>query len=210
MVNSIQIQTNNEAKAYITSHVSRETMARLEIYVENLIKWNKTINLIAKNTEDSIWQRHILDSLQLKNYSQNFQNWLDIGSGGGLPALVLAAIYPQTHFILVESDQRKSAFLRSTAQKMQVNLTVLNDRIENLNHFSVDVISARACAALTQLLEWSYPFFNNTTILLLPKGKNWNDELTEAKKNWHITAEIHQSMTDSQAKILEITNVRKK
>lgn len=203
------ISSNEAAKHYIKSNVSRETFMKLEIYTENLLKWNQSINLIAKNTENMLWQRHILDSFQIANYAKRFSTWLDIGSGGGLPAIVLSAIFPEKTFILIESDQRKSAFLRSVAQKMNVNVSVVNDRVENLEKMSADIISARACAPLNVLLEWSYPFLHNQTILLFPKGRNWNDELTEAQKYWHICLKIHSSMTDSQAKIIELTNVRK-
>ena len=136
--------------------VSRETFARLETYVGLIQKWNPRINLVSRNSLDDLWIRHIEDSLQVARAIPMPDRWVDLGSGGGLPGLVAAILAaeesPDTRFTLIESDQRKSVFLRTVARECDLNVQVISDRIEKAKPQKADVLSARALADLTTLL----------------------------------------------------------
>lgn len=204
---------NQEAFAEIFD-VSRETMARLEVYEALLKKWNPRINLVAKSTLDDVWQRHFIDSAQLwKLIPEHPNTWLDFGSGAGFPGLVNAVIakekIPDLKFTLVESDQRKSAFLMSAVREMGLNAMVEPSRIEALLPQSADIISARAVASLEDLLAFSSRHAHKSTVLLLPKGNSYESELTAAQKHWHIDTEVIQSLTDSNSVILRIEDFKR-
>ncbi len=189
--------------------VSRETMKHLEEYESLLSKWNPKINLVSRSTLIEIWHRHFADSAQLIQHIDNTQtSWLDFGSGAGFPGLVIAAIAKEKHpdlvVTLVESDQRKSAFLLTVAKALGLNVVVRPERIEAISAQNADIISARAVASLSQLLSWAQPHAHRSTVLLFPKGNSYESELTAARKHWHIEAEVIASVTDSGAVILRI------
>ena len=190
--------------------VSRETSERLQAFEQLLIKWNKRINLIARKDQDTIRTRHIQDSAQLvEHLPDNARDWLDLGSGGGFPGLVVAAMTRETRpdlgFTLVESDTRKAAFLREAARALDLRVRVEAVRIEDLPPRKVDVISARALAPLPTLLALSERFCRSGTTLLFLKGRTVESELTHARQDWHITADRIPSVTDPDACILKIT-----
>lgn len=193
-------------------NVSRETFERLEIYATEIRRWNPKINLVAKNSLDHLWERHFLDSLQiLPLIPPKLTNWVDLGSGGGFPGLILAASIenePGFKMCLIESDQRKCAFLRTAARAMGVTVDVISERIEDAKPQSAHVISARALAPLDKLLAWAAPHAHQETIYIFPKGKNWQNELTLAQENWQMVVENHQSLTDPDAQILILTEVK--
>ena len=140
--------------------VSRETLAKLQVYADTLIKWNPKINLVAKSTISDLWDRHIVDSLQImRHIPESAQHIVDIGSGGGFPGLVLAIAsaeaHPKSSITMIESDQRKSAFLRTVLRETGVSATVLTERIEKAPAQSADVLTARALADLSMLLEFA-------------------------------------------------------
>jgi 16S rRNA (guanine527-N7)-methyltransferase len=184
--------------------VSRETLDRLQIYADALVRWNRAINLVAPGSLKDLWRRHILDSWQVADMAPTLAgNWIDLGSGGGFPGLVAAACQDNP-VMLIESDQRKCVFLRETARKMGVDVTVVNGRIEEIEPVSAAVVSARALAALPRLLEWAQPFCNAETRLLLLKGQDVASELTEATKYWTFELEQHPSLSDSRGVVLSI------
>lgn len=190
-------------------NVSRETIERLDGYEQLLIKWNSKINLVSKSTIPEMWNRHFCDSAQLWPYiDKNARSWLDFGSGAGFPALVNAVIakekQPELKFTLVESDHRKCAFLNSVVRELDLAATVVPVRIEASEPQKADIISARAVASLDQLLEYSEKHRHESTILLFPKGMNYESELTAAQKHWHIEVRTIQSLTDSNSVILRI------
>ncbi len=194
--------------------VSRETIERLGEYEALLKKWNTKINLVSRNTVNDIWQRHFSDSAQLFPHIDNlYSNWLDFGSGAGFPGLVVATIAkekaPNIEFVLVESDQRKAAFLHTVSNTLGLKVKVISERVEALNPQHADIISARAVAPLGQLLELARPHAHKSTILLFPKGINYELELTAAQKHWHIEVEIIPSMTDSSSVILRIEDFKR-
>jgi 16S rRNA (guanine527-N7)-methyltransferase len=192
---------------------SAAAVQRLEVYAALIQKWQKAINLVAPKTLPELWSRHFLDSAQLLEHAPaNTQRWLDLGSGGGFPGLVIAAL-SDAHVHLVESDQRKSAFLREAAWAMNVAATVHVKRIEAVEpaqlHAAMggapQVISARALAPLSDLIGLAHPLVGEGTIYLFPKGRTAEDELTEARRYWTIpTADKLPSRTDPEASILRL------
>jgi len=189
--------------------VSRETLDRFKAYGDLLQTWNRKINLIGKSTAGDVWHRHMLDSAQLfRLIPTSATTLMDLGSGAGFPGLVLAIMgVPQVH--LVESDQRKCAFLREAARVAGVAITIHSKRIEDLAPFPVDVITARALAPVEDLLDWSAPFLTKNTRCLFLKGQNVEVELTETHKRWRIRVDQRQSLTDPRGSILTIDEVRR-
>lgn len=194
--------------------VSRETFERLSIYESLLKKWNPAINLVSKASISELRVRHFVDSAQIFTLMPlGAKKWVDIGSGGGFPGMVCAIICaeksPDTQFHLVESDTRKSTFLRSVAQKTGVTVQVHSERIEKMYAFKADVLSARALASLEKLLEFSAPHLQNDGVALFPKGENYKSELKAAQENWSFDWEEHQSTTGSNSVVLRIGNIKR-
>jgi 16S rRNA (guanine527-N7)-methyltransferase len=192
--------------------VSRETREKLELLERELRRWQGIKNLVGPATLAHIWDRHIVDSIQLLDLAPDARTWVDLGSGAGFPGLVLAIAGKERGLKvhLVESNSRKCAFLRQIARLTESNATVHEARLETVIPGFVgkaDVVSARALAALTQLLEWTEPLLKAGTTGLFPKGRDAEIELTEARKKWTFEADILPSRTDSEARILRITSI---
>ena len=179
----------------------------LQQYWDLLLKWQKSVNLISDKTICNGWDRHILDSAQLYFLLPNQEvELMDVGSGGGLPAIVLAILNkvlkgPLKHIILVESDLKKSLFLKECARVLQLDISVINDRIENVEAVP-DVITARAFAPLKVLLPLLKKNVSRETFFLLPKGKSVNLEILELKENYEI--EKIKNLINSEGCILKI------
>jgi len=189
--------------------VSRETLERLEIYSAELYRWNKAINLVSKRTLPEVWQRHFLDSWQLLDGDADLsRRWVDLGSGGGFPALVLAAC-GVSDITLVESDIRKGTFLREAARKMDVTITVLSQRVEACAPQNADIISARAFAPLHRLMEYAEPHLQQDGQLRLLKGQDVEAELTEATKYWTFDIDRRPSLSDAGGTVLTIKDVNR-
>jgi 16S rRNA (guanine527-N7)-methyltransferase len=192
--------------------VSRETAARLDVFAAELTRWQAVKNLVGRGTLDQIWTRHIADSLQLLDLAGGHR-WADLGSGAGLPGLVLgiAALdeRPDMHVDLVESNARKCAFLRHMARLTGAPVTVHQGRLEavlgRLPH--ADVVTARALAPLSDLIRWSEELLKTGTVGLFPKGRDADVELTEARKSWRFEADVIPSRTDSEARIVRIRSL---
>ena len=183
----------------------------LKQYWELLLKWQKTVNLISSKTIKDGWERHILDSAQLYFLLENQCDVLmDVGSGGGLPAIVLAILNqklngPLKQIILVESDLRKALFLKECARNLKLNIQVERERVENVN-FQPNVITARAFAPLNQLLSLLQKNVSRETILLLPKGKNVENEIKDVSIKCDI--EKIKNIVNSDGCILKIKGVQ--
>ena len=209
--------------------VSRETVDRLALYADLLRQWQKAVNLVAPSTLDDVWHRHFADSAQVVPVaSSNPGNWVDIGSGAGFPALVVAILRldpkyatpsvggPPARFTLVESQTRKCAFLGEVARRTGVAqvVDILSTRIETLptraNVAPPAVISARALAALDKLLALSAPLFGTSTIGLFLKGQGAEAEIAEARKAWDFEAELVPSLTEPQGCIVVIRKLLSK
>ena len=193
-------------------NVSRETKEKLELLETELRRWQAIKNLVGPATLDHIWDRHIVDSLQLLDLAPEARVWVDLGSGAGFPGLVLAIAGAEKGLKvhLVESNSRKCAFLRHIARLTGVSATIHEARLETVVPGFIgkaDVVSARALASLTLLLDWTEPMLKAGTMGLFPKGRDAESELTEARKRWTFEADILPSRTDSDARILRITSI---
>jgi 16S rRNA (guanine527-N7)-methyltransferase len=187
--------------------VSRETLARLEAYAELLTRWSGRINLVGRDTLADLWRRHILDSAQLHRFiPSSAHSLVDLGSGAGLPGLVLAILgVPGVE--LVEADSRKAAFLREAARIAGVEIAIRPCRIQAVPPHPVDVMTARACAPLDRLLDLAAPFLARETLCLFPKGERFNEELTLARKAWTMNVSVEQSLSDRRGVVLRLQQV---
>jgi 16S rRNA (guanine527-N7)-methyltransferase len=193
-------------------NVSRETMADLEAFAALVAKWTLKINLIARGTVDTIWDRHIVDSVQLYNLApKTYEKWVDIGSGGGFPGIVMAILgkemNPQAQFVLIESDQRKATFLRTAAREFGLSVQVIAERIELAPAQNADVVSARALTALSGLLPLAQQHLKPGGLGLFHKGRQSAQEVADARKNWSFELEDFASITDPEARILAIRRI---
>lgn len=198
--------------------VSRETTARLDLLVSELKRWQTIKNLVGPATLDHVWTRHIADSLQLLTCvaldSAKPAQWIDLGSGAGFPGLVLAIAAHEHKSLamnLVESNGRKCAFLRHIVRETGISAQVFESRIERVVPEFIgkaDIISARALASLSSLLELSKELLRSGAIGVFPKGQDWENELTEARKYWRIDAEVLPSQVDVNGRILIIRDLR--
>lgn len=195
--------------------VSRETWARLETLVALLLKWQKTINLVAPKTVPEVWTRHVADSLQVAALiPPDARIVVDLGSGGGFPGLVIAAVLKDrdgAEIHLIESDQRKSAFLREAARAMAVRAKVHNARIESaLSDWppGADVVTARALAPLKDLIGLAAPLLKAGTPGIFPKGRESLEELAQAEAVWTLDARLVPSLTDPEARVVVVSAVK--
>ena len=194
-------------------NVSRETYQKFQVYYDTLIKWQKSMNLISRSSSDDIYLRHFLDSAQLYKFTKKINgNILDFGSGAGFPGLVLA-LMGNKNVILVESDQKKCAFMREVAMLSDTLVTIYNCRIEDLDYINADLITARALAPLDRLIEYVEMYIKKTSShqekfpkLLFLKGKSYQKELLELSTNKKINFKEYPSLTDKYGKILYINN----
>lgn len=188
-------------------NVSRETLEKLQQYDALLVKWQKKINLVGPNTMADRWRRHFLDSAQLITLiPENAKILVDMGSGAGFPGLVLA-IMSGLEFHMIESDLRKCLFMREVVRTTGINVTVHNKRLEKVEGIKADVVSARALASLSKLLDYANPFLKDDSICIFPKGKRIEEELTELKYVWHIKEHQLTSKSDDEGTILVIRGI---
>lgn len=198
--------------------VSDETLERLSIYESLLKQWQKKINLVASSTLDDVWHRHFADSAQLLDLApKTARTWVDLGSGAGFPGLVLAILrsgrgleYDQQPHVLIESDQRKAAFLGEIARKTSLAVDIAISRIELSStqgrYKSVDVVSARALAPLDPLIGLAKPFFGSGTVGLFLKGRDVCQEIEAARANWSFDCDLARSLTEEDARIAVVTS----
>ena len=205
----------DRSRALALTPVSRETLDRLDRFVAVLLAWQQHTNLIAASTEPTLWTRHVADSLQLLRLAPQARIWVDLGSGGGFPGLVIAcalADMPGAHVHLVESSTKKATFLREAVRAAgapaEVHAVRIEDFVENLA-VPVDVVTARALAPLAGLLTATYPLLKIGTFGLFPKGQDVDAELTAAAKCWSIQSSLVPSLTDARAKIVCISGIEK-
>lgn len=194
-------------------NVSRETLEALEHYGTLLRKWNARINLVSKSSIEELWNRHILDSAQVYGLAPRSGAWVDIGSGGGFPGLVVAAIAkelePTRAFTLIESDVRKCAFLRTVSQELRLNVTILAKRVEDVPAVGAQVMSARALADLSALLVFCDLHLAEQGTALFLKGATWEKEVEAARTMWSFDLQAHKSKTHSEAAVLELKDIKR-
>lgn len=188
-------------------NVSREVKHALLNYHNLLLKWNKVINLISRNSEKDIWERHISDSLQLLKYIDFSDMIIDIGSGGGFPGIVLS-ICGVKNTVLIESDKKKSVFL-AQASKLSLNkIIIVDERIDEKFNMNCDILTSRGFSSVTNILGVTEGIKIQKKMLLL-KGKNYEKEIIEAQKHWVFDFNLHNSITSGEGKIVEIFNIKK-
>jgi 16S rRNA (guanine527-N7)-methyltransferase len=196
-----------------TFDVSRETLDRLRLYEELLIRWQEKINLVAPSTIPDLWGRHFSDSAQIWSLATgNARHWVDLGSGAGFPALVVAALaresQPELQFTLIESDARKGVFLRTVIRELDLYATVLTARIEAAKPQRADIVSARALAPLDRLLGYAYPHLNASGVCIFHKGARAADELERAQMTWSFTTKQHVSKVDPESSVLILSGIQ--
>ncbi|MEO6580755.1 MAG: 16S rRNA (guanine(527)-N(7))-methyltransferase RsmG [Sphingomicrobium sp.] len=193
----------------LRANVSRETAGRLEHFADLLLAENSVQNLIARSTEADLWTRHLADAAQLLTHALPGSSWIDIGSGAGLPGLVIAIIGggPVT---LVEPRRLRADFLRRVVADLNLsNVTVVEAKAEYVPPGSYDVITARAVASVDRLLAMTAHLSHDGTIWVLPKGRNVKTELDEARKSWQGAFRLEPSRTDPDARIVIASGVRR-
>ncbi len=189
---------------------SPETAARLAAYRDLLLRWNTRINLISAETVNEIDLRHISDCAQLQPLLPQDGPIADLGSGAGLPGLVLAILEPEREIHLVESDKRKAAFLIEASAQLKLQLVRVHAcRVENARLPPLSAITARALAPLMALLPYAVDFLASGGVAVFPKGKTAEKELTEAVLGWHFTCERIPSTTNPEATILRLSNIHR-
>lgn len=187
--------------------VSRETFEKLEIYARELVAWNTKINLVGPDTVQNLWERHILDALQLLTFLKSAKKIVDLGSGAGLPGLVIA-IASDFNVSLVESDQKKVAFLRHIKGLLGLDVSIQAVRIENVTA-KFDVITARALAPLDTLLSYAEPLLEAGGRCVFLKGESYENEVEEAEKKWHFNISVYPSLTHKSGAIIELSEVKR-
>lgn len=190
-------------------HVSRETWERLEAYIALLRQWQPRINLVGASTLPHLWHRHVMDSAQLYDLlPPKTRSLADIGSGAGFPGMVLAMMgVPNVN--LIESDQRKGAFLAAVAAETGTKIRLHTERLEEMRpDFVPDVVTARALAPLPRLLGWLPESWRRSSVLILPKGRDADREIEEAGREWRFDLGRTPSLSDPDATILRLTGVR--
>ena len=188
------------------------TIYKLKKFIGILDDYQKKMNLIGKSTMSSIWKRHILDSAQIEKFlpKENEKNiTIDVGTGAGFPGIVLATL-GRKDLLLCEKSVKKNIFLNVVAKECNIKVRMYNDRIENLRVSNVKTIVSRAFAPLKTLLLKVKHFLCSDTTLVLHKGKTYMEEIIEAKNLFYFNYECYNSLTNSDAKILKINNVKEK
>ncbi|MEQ9146182.1 MAG: 16S rRNA (guanine(527)-N(7))-methyltransferase RsmG [Parvibaculaceae bacterium] len=209
------VQVVDPESFFAAAHVSRETLTRLTHYESLLRKWQKSINLVARSTLETAWQRHFWDSAQLLDaVPPDARKWVDLGSGAGFPGLVIAILLaerPGFAMHLIESDQRKAVFLREVIRVTDAPAQVHTGRIEDPGTIAsigvCDVVSARACAPLDRLLGWAAPYFGPETRGLFLKGAQVQEELTLARKSWTFSVTSRPSRADTDGTLLQVEHL---
>lgn len=198
----------------VAGPVSRETFDKLIAFETVFRKWAQRINLVAPSTLQDAWERHILDSAQVVRLGGDAMRWLDIGSGGGFPGLIIATMIAgraEASIDLVESNRKKAGFLQAVTGELSLPARVHAKRIEDVHGVirAPEVLSARALAPLPLLLELSSPWLEAGTTALFHKGRDYRQEIEDSALQWGFDLVEHPSLTDTQGVILEIRNLRR-
>jgi 16S rRNA (guanine527-N7)-methyltransferase len=213
---SAQAGESDKAEALALTPVSRETEKRLDLYLDLLRQWQAKTNLVAPSTLPQLWTRHVADSLQLLTLAPTARTWVDLGSGGGFPGIVLAcamAERPGAKVHLVERNSKKAAFLREalriTSAPGIVHATGIEDIVDSIEG-PIDCVTARALAPLHELIGFAERLVRKGAKALFLKGQDVESELTEATKYWNIKPILHSSLTGGQGWIVELDQVERR
>lgn len=192
--------------------VSRETYERLDAFAADFDVWAARINLVAPSTREELWQRHIVDSLQLLSLRPRTQRWVDIGSGGGFPGMIIAIALSDvadSRVTLVESNRKKCSFLQVAKSKYAPSTVILPTRIEDAIHQTPqpEVVTARALAELNLLLQMTRPWLASGTVGFFLKGRGYEGEIEKSRANWDFDLVLYESRTASDAAVLEVSKL---
>ncbi len=183
--------------------------ADLDVFEAMVTETNASMNLVGASTLHEFWNRHVIDSAQLLWFAPGARTWADLGAGAGLPGIVLAILLKQTPGAcvhLIESRSKRCGFLMRVAKELALPVEVHNARAETLS-LAVEVVTARACAPLTQLLGFARPYLAAGARGFFLKGRGAPAEIVEARKRWRLTCNTHPSLTDQSGAILEISDL---
>ncbi|MCP3420019.1 16S rRNA (guanine(527)-N(7))-methyltransferase RsmG [Bradyrhizobium brasilense] len=212
----LSVSAKDKAAALALTPVSRETEARLDRYIALLLTWQAKTNLVAPSTLPTVWTRHVSDSLQLLSLMPTAKSWVDLGSGGGFPGVVLACALAETpgaSIHLVERIAKKAAFLREAIRVTEspgaVHLADIGDTVDRIPG-PIDCVTARALAPLHQLIGFAEPWVKKGAKALFLKGQDVEAELTEATKYWIIEPKLHSSRTGGQGWIVELGSIERR
>jgi 16S rRNA (guanine527-N7)-methyltransferase len=190
---------------------SSSALEALQTYLEMLADWNSRMNLVGPSALASFWRRHAYDSAQLLTFAPSAKVWADLGSGAGLPGIVLAILLKETpgaHVHLVESMIKRTRFLAEVAAKLDLPVTIHTCRAEDLRPpKGLEVVTARACAPLSRLLSFAYPCLRTGAMGLFLKGRDVEHELTEARLAWHFDVRLHNSLRDASGRVIQLQKV---
>ncbi len=206
-------QRNYQSLVEVAGPVSRETFADLLAFESMFVTWARRINLVAPSTLENVWTRHILDSAQLFPLAPRAQEWLDLGSGGGFPGLVLAFLLKERggRIDLVDSNHKKAGFLKAVIGQFLLPAKVHVGRIEEIElKYAPEVVTARALAPLSDLLGLTFPWLSQTASGLFHKGRDYRQELEETVPAWRFDLVEHRSKIDDDSVILEIENLARR
>ena len=191
-------------------NVSRETLTALQNFADEVARWNGAINLVSKSALADLWQRHIWDSAQLYDLGAGQGGvWLDMGSGGGFPGIVMAIMGAQ-NLVLAEVDQRKATFLREVSRKLALQTRVISARLDEIPPCNAQTITARALAQLTDLLAHASRHLSPAGRAIFPKGRGFQHEIDAALKDWVFSCTNVPSKTDADAAILIVENIARR
>ena len=203
----VQSDLNNVNLVKNIFSINQSQEIRLQKFINELVFFNKHINLVGKSTLVNPWKSHILDSIQIIPFiNKQNSSILDMGTGAGFPGLVLA-IMGYERVSLVDSNGKKISFINNICKKLDIKANIILSRIENLEIRQYDFLISRALAKLNKLFAYSHNFINKDTVLIFLKGKSVKEEMIEARKNWVFKSAIQQSYSDKRGKILIIKNL---
>jgi 16S rRNA (guanine527-N7)-methyltransferase len=215
-VGNLSATASDKTAALALTPVSRETEERLERYLDLLRQWQAKTNLVAPSTLPRLWMRHVADSLQILSLAPTARAWVDLGSGGGFPGVVLACALAETpgaRVHLVERNSKKAAFLREalriTSAPGIVHAAGIEDIVDSIEG-PIDCVTARALAPLHQLVGFAEPLVGKGAKALFLKGQDVEAELTEATKYWNIEPTLHSSLTGGQGWIVELDRIERR
>ena len=196
-------------------NVSRETLNNFCEYENLLCKWNKKINLVSKKTLVDIWDRHFLDSAQIINHvDASEKRWVDVGAGAGFPGLVVALLLKDRKIdcdvVLVEKNAKKVFFLNEVIRKLDLNVKVVNKRVDCIDPLNADILTARAFSELKELIELAYRHRKERGICLFLKGENYRSELDKTLNYWFIDYDVFDSISKSFGKIIRVKKILKR
>lgn len=197
----------NDAAAFATATgCDAQAIADLERYRSYLAEWNEKMNLVGPATLDVFWSRHAWDSAQILPLAPEAQTWADLGTGAGLPGVVLAILgkgRPDFHVHLVDSLAKRCRFLSEVVKGLHLPATVHNSRAEDLA-LTVDIVTARACAPMSRLLGYAQPYLKRGAVALFLKGQDVASELEDAARTWDFEADVSPSRSDARGQIVRV------